>query len=283
MSDTDDEDVPHTWFNLQRKQCSRSSRPSLEGGEERPIIRGLWVQEVRLTSGSTALISSSTEIVPPPPEFTDSVCCSCADVCKCVMGSEDMSQSEDADDTSSGNDGEGSDLEQDSVCTDESSSSSSSRAKGGTAEWVRDGTSAPTLDLMLVSGSSSGAKQGSDSLQSLLGVSDATCCFAAVNTSQDARGLDTSDDGTVLDVLRGQVMQIEKQMASAFLKDLMEQTQSDSKHLNAGLIFHHVRHFYLVCIIHSAHTILFTCFVVCLFFKKSFSLCELPRVIFSLI
>lgn len=260
-SDTDDEDVP--WFNLQRKQRSRNSRPSLEGGEERPIIRGLWVQEIRLTSGSTALISSSAEIVPPPPEFTDSVCCSCTDVCKCVMGSEDMSQSEDADDTSSVNDGEGSDLEQDSVCTDESGSSSSSGAEGGAAEFrVRDGTSAPTLDLMLVSGSSSGAKQGCDSVQSLLGVSDTTCCFAAVNTSQDAPGLDTSDDGTVLDIPRGQVMQIEKQMSSAFFKDLMEQTQSDSKHLNEGLIFHHVRHFYLVCIIHPAHTILFTCFVV---------------------
>lgn len=265
MSDTDDEDVPHTWFNLQRKQCSRSSRPSLEGGEERPIIRGLWVQEIRLTSGSTALISSSTEIVPPPPEFTDSVSCSCADVCKCAMGSEDMSQSEDADDTSSVNDREGSDLEQDSVCTDESESSSSSGAEGGAPEFrVRDGTSMLTLDLMLVSGSSSGAKQGSDSVQSLLGVTDAICCSAAVNTSQDAPVLDTSDDGTVLDVLRGRVTQIEKQMASAFFKDLMKQTQSDwrdSKHLNEGLIFHHVRHFYLVCIIHSPHTILFTCCV----------------------
>lgn len=257
MSDTDDEDVPHTWFNLQRKQCSRSSRPSLEGGEERPIIRGLWVQEIRLTSGSTTLISSSTEIVPPPPGFTDSVSCSCADVCKCVM-------SEDADNTSSGNDGEGSDLEQDSVCTDESESSSSSRAEGSTPEFrVRDETSALTLDLMLVSGSSSGTKQGSDSVQSLLGVSDATSS-AAVNTSQDAPGLDKGDDGTVLDVRRGQVMQIEKQMASAFFRDLMKQTQSDrrdNKHLNEGLIFHHVRHFYLVCIIHSAHTILFTCCV----------------------
>lgn len=218
MSDTEDEDEAQTFLNLQRKQFSRTSRPGgPERGEERPVIRGLWVQEVRQTSADSEWTLSSAGIVPPPPEFTDSVACDCAGVCQCV------SLSEDAEDSSSGEDGGGS--EPDSECTH--GSDSSCWAEEGTAE-LRGGEkmSALTFDPVLESGSSPGAEWRSD-------------------TSQDVPGLDKNDADKVVHLLGGRVMQIEKHLASTFSKDVIKQTLGDcgtSRHLSEGLIFHHVRH-----------------------------------------
>lgn len=240
MSDTEDEDDSQTWFNLQRKQCSRTSRLSPERGEERPVIRGLWVQEVRQTSADTEWTLSSAGIVPPPPEFTDSVACSCAGVCQCASASEGVSQSEDADDTSSAEDGGGS--EQDSACTHESDSSCWPEEDAAELR-AGDRMLALTFDPGLVSGSSPGAEWRSD-------------------TSQDAPGPDTNNADRVVGLLEGRVMQIEKHLASTFSKDVIKQTLGDcrtSRHLSEGLIFHHVRHLFPICIADTAYTPLFFC------------------------
>lgn len=222
LSDTEDEDEAPTWFHLQKKQCSRTSRLDREGTGERPVIRGLWVQEVRQTSADSDWTLSSAGIIPPPPEFTDSVGCSCAAVCQCAWGSEVVSQSEGADDTSSSKDGGGS--EQDSAGTYESDSSC--WPEDGAAELrAGDPMSAMTFDPVLAFASSAGAERRCDS-------------------SQDA-------PGPAVDLQEGRVMQIEKHLASTFSKDVIEQTLGDcrsSRHLSEGLIFHHVRHLLPLCV-----------------------------------
>lgn len=235
MSDTEDEDEDQTWCNLPRKQLSRTSRPGGAGrGEERPVIRGLWVQEVRQTSADSEWTLSSAGIVPPPPEFTD--CCDCAGVCQCASRSEDVSRSEDAGDSSSGEDGGGS--EPDSECTP--GSDSSCWAEEGAAE-LRAGEklSGLTFDPMHVSASSPGAEWRSD-------------------TSQDVPGPDANGADKVVPPLGGRVVQIEKHLASTFSKDVIKQTLGgcgSSRHLSEGLIFHHVRHLSLKCIVHAAYTV----------------------------
>lgn len=234
LSDTEDEDETQTWFNLQRRQFSRTSRPGgPERGAERPIIRGLWVQEVRQTSADSEWTLSSTGIVPPPPEFTDSVAHICAGVCDppSTSRSEGGSPSEDAEDSSSGDDGGGS--EQDSECTHDSDSFC----------WAEDeaALSILTFDPTLVSGSSPGADWRSD-------------------TSRDVPGLDTNNADKVVQLLEGKVMQIEKHLASTFSKDVIKQTLGDfgtSKQTNTseGLIFHHVRPSSLNCIVHADSTL----------------------------
>lgn len=275
MSDTEDEDLDVAHYHFQRKQRRKPRRQSQEGGEEPPIIRGLWVQEIDWLNSADGETTSSAEIIPPPPQFTDSVSqpcslkelqsclyegCSCADVCECVTGLEDRDRSEDTNDTPSSDDRGGSDssgLEQDSesVCTHESESDSSCGAEDGVQVTDSCGAEARmsnlTFDLMLVSGfnSSSRDERESDSagcVQSLLGISDSTYTSSAVNTSQCAFSFDDmSDTDTVLDVLRGRVTQMPKLSVSPFFKDLVKTTLSDwktSKPLNEGLIFHHVRH-----------------------------------------
>lgn len=229
QSDSEDEDT--ALYHLQRKQRRKSKRRSVGEREERPVIQGLWVHEVDwLKSGE-----SSAAIIPPPPQFTDSVSqpcspvglrsdagCSCTDVCECVTG-----QSADTD---------ACDLDQDS----ESESDSSCGAENDPP--------APTdlsFDLMQVSSASD--VRSSDcggSLPSLLGRSRSTS--ADVNNPQCVFGLDDLNlPDAVVDVLQGRVMQMTKTAASPLFKNLVKQTLSGwriSKQLHEGLIFHRVRH-----------------------------------------
>lgn len=219
LSDTEDEDVAAAHCHLQRKQRRKARRQ--EGGGRPPTIRGLWVQEVEATS--------SSELVPPPPQFTDSAStcsrdlyedCSCTDVCECVTGSEDTNDTSSAD-----SDGE-----------HERQSDSSRGAEVGNL----------TFDLMRVSGfKSCHPEDDSDSTGCLLEISDSSYTSDVVKTSQHAFGLDDmSDTDTVLDILRGRVTQMSKPCVSLFFRDLIKQTLSEwttSKSHNEGFIFHHVR------------------------------------------
>lgn len=215
-------------FYLQRKQRRKWSGRSLCGRAERPVIQGLWVQEVDwLKSGEP-----SSDVIPPPPQFTDFVLppcgtagdadCSCTDVCECVTG-----QSGDTDDC---------DLDQDS----ESESDSSRGAEDDPPE-----TTNLTFDLMQVSSASDARSSGSaGSLQSLLG--DSHSNSSDVNKSQCVFGLDELNlPDAVVDVLRGRVTQMTKASASPVFRNLIQQTLREwrsCKHLHEGLIFHHVRH-----------------------------------------
>lgn len=279
MSDTEDENymmatkLPH--YHLQRKQRRKTrTRQSQEEGEEPPIIRGLWVQEIDWLKSAEKETTSAADIIPPPPQFTDSasVCCSrgdlrscmyesctCVNVCDCVRRFEGVSLSEeryrsaDTDDTSRTDDRGGSDsdcgLEQDSesVCTHESESDSSCCAEDDIRDdfGVEDSMSNSTFDRLHVSGfKSSSSHADSDSTgceQSRLGLSDST--FTPITVDGSRCFDDMSDVDTVLNELRGRVTQMPKQFVSPFFNDLMKQT---TKHINEGLIFHHVRHLHLV-------------------------------------
>ncbi|XP_051273338.1 mitogen-activated protein kinase kinase kinase 14 isoform X1 [Dicentrarchus labrax] len=227
-SDTEDEDFNVVHQHLQRKQRRKPGRRSQDGGEEPPIIRGLWVQEIDWLK--------SAAIIPPPPQFTDSRACSDADVyggCSCAdAGATSQPEDQDADDTSDRG-GSDSDCGLESICTHESDSDSSCVAEDAVQE------SNLTFDLMHVSGFNSSSHAGWDSdsagcTQSLLGVSD---------TSLRAFGLDAVSDGdAVLDILRGRVTQMPKLSVAPFFRDLIKQTLNDwktSELLNEGLLFHH--------------------------------------------
>lgn len=220
QSDSEDEDA--ALYHLQRKQRRKWKRWSVGGREERPVIQGLWVHEVDgLKSGA-----SSSAIIPPPPQFTDSGwqpcgpaeppwgwACSCTDVCECVTG-----QSADPDDC---------ELDQDS-------------------EWESENdplaTADPTFDLMHVSSASD--VRLSDSAGGLLG------CWlpspAGANTPECVFRLgDLNLPDAVVDVLRGRVMQMRKTPASPLFKTLIKQALGEwrsSQRLHEGLIFHRVRH-----------------------------------------
>lgn len=216
------------------------------------------MQEIDWLNSADGETTSSAEIIPPPPQFTDSqpcsheqlrpcdAGCSCADVCDSVTGSEDTN------DASSTDDRGGSDTDSESVRTHKSESDSSCGAGDSFGAEAR--MSNLTFDLMHVSGfnSSSCTEWDSDSagcVQSLLGVSDSVHTSGAVITSQCGLDFDgVGDTDTALDIIRGRVTQMSKLSASPFFKDLIKQTLSDwktSKPLNEGLIFHHVRHFHL--------------------------------------
>lgn len=255
MSDSEDEDLDEMHFHFQRKQ-RRKSRRCRDGGEEPPIIRGLWVQEIDWLKSADGSAMSSAEIIPPPPPFTDSHSClyegcGCADLLDSGHrgGSEDTPSSEDRGDSDSDLD-----LEQDSecVCTQESESDSSCGAEEPDSFGAEARLSHLTFDLMRVPGfkSSSPAEPPSDSagcVQSLLGISDPTP--SAVNTSQNAFGSDDlSPFDTVLDFLRGRVTAMPKLPVSPFFRELIKHTLSEwttSRRRNDGLIFHHVR---LLCL-----------------------------------
>lgn len=254
MSDTEDKafmmgtKLPH--HHLQRKQRRKTrTRRSQEEGEEPPIIRGLWVQEIDWLKSAEKETTSAAEIIPPPPQFTDSApVCTCVRRLEAVSLSEERYRSADTDDTSSTEDRGGSDsdcgleLDSESVCTHESESDSSCCAEDDTREA---GTSDSTFDRRRASVfKSSSSHTDSDSTgceQSLLGPSDSTFTPGTVNASQCFD--DMSDVDTVLDELRGKVSRMPKQFVSPFFSDLIEQT---TKHINEGLIFHHVRHLHLV-------------------------------------
>ncbi|KAI3365722.1 hypothetical protein L3Q82_010163, partial [Scortum barcoo] len=242
MSDTEDEgfDVASKLplFHLQRKQRRKTRRQSPGYGEEPPIIRGLWVQEIDW------LKSACGDIIPPPPQFTDLVSCG---GCR---SADDTSSSEDR-----GSDSDcGPEQDSESICTHESESDLSwcaeddEQAADSFAEEARKSNS--TFALMQVSGfnSSSHAEWDSDSVgceQSMLGTSDSSCTLSTVDPSQCFFGFDDalSDTDTVLDVLRGKVTQMPKLSGSAFFKDLIKQTLNDwkiSRPANEGLIFHHL-------------------------------------------
>lgn len=208
----------------QRKQRRKWRRRSLGGREERPVIQGLWVHEVDwLKSGE-----SSSDVIPPPPQFTDpppcgpadeDAGCSCTDVCECVTG-----QSGDTDDC---------DLDQDSE-----SESNSSRG----AEDDLPVTADLTFDLMQVSSASDvRSSDSAGSLHGLLGDSHST--LSKVNNSRCAFGLDDHPDAFV-DVLRGRVTQMTKASASPLFRNLIKGTLREwrsSTHVHEGLVFHHVR------------------------------------------
>lgn len=196
---------------LQRKQRRKWRRGSPGGREERPVIQGLWVHEVDwLKSGE-----SSSDIIPPPPQFTDSqprgaadedAGCSCTDVCECVAG-----QSGDTDDC---------DLDQDSE--------SESNSSGGGEEVTAD----LTFDLMQVSSTPDARwPDSAGSLHSLLGDSHSAPS-------------DGSKSDAFVEVLRGRVTQMTKASTSPLFRHLIKGTLREwrsSEHLHEGLLFHHVR------------------------------------------
>lgn len=225
QSDSEDEDV--ALYHLQRKQRRKWKRRSAGGWEERPVIQGLWVREVDWLKSA----ESSSAIIPPPPQFTDSVSqpcspaelrweegCSCTDVCECVTG-----QSADTDDC---------DLDQDSESESDSESDPPAPADS-------------TFDLMQVSSASD--VRWSDyggSLRSLLGRSRSTSADGG-NQPECVFGLDDLNlPDALVDLLQGRVMQMGKTAASPLFKDLIKRTLSgwrSSKQPHEGLIFHHVR------------------------------------------
>lgn len=246
MSDTEDEDSDAAHYHLHRKQRRKTRRQSQGGGEQPPIIRGLWVQEVDWLKSADGETTSSAEMIPPPPQFTDPAPRSCDAGCGRAGVCDDVTASEDTDDASSADDRGGSDSQ--SVCTHESDSEDSSEARESNL----------TSDLMHVSdfNSSSCGEWDSDSagcVQSLLGVSDSFHSSSAVAASQCSLDFDgVADTDTVLDNLRGRVARMPKLSAAPFFRGLIKQTLSDwktSRPVNEGLIFHHVRHFHLYYIL----------------------------------
>lgn len=218
-------------YRLQRKQ-RRKWKPWHAGGqEEPPVIQGVWVREVDWLKSA----ESSSPIIPPPPQFTDSVAqpcgpaglpleagCGWTDVFACETG-----QLADTDDC---------DLDQDS----ESESDSSCGAEKDPAA-----TTDLTYDLMQVSSASDVRwSDSAEGLGSLLGGSDAASTDTSHGPCVLGRG-DLNLPDSVVDVLRGRVMQMTKTPASALFKNLLKQTLSgwrSSQRLHEGLLFQHVRH-----------------------------------------
>ncbi|KAM9425811.1 mitogen-activated protein kinase kinase kinase 14 [Pholidichthys leucotaenia] len=225
ITDTEDEDFdsasnlpPH---HLQRKHCRKSRSQQIQDDrEEPPIIRGLWVQEIDWLKSVD--MTSSSEVIPPPPQFMDSH--SCADVLDSRRRLEERCSSVETDKMSDCDSDCSLDCE--SVYADENETDSSLCVD------VSDLTSG----LMHVSGlnSSSHAKCDSEStgsMQSLLGLSDSSYSESAVDESQHAFGFDE---------LRGRVVQIPKLFVSGLFQDLLKQILNDwktTKAANEGLIF----------------------------------------------
>ncbi|XP_075314337.1 uncharacterized protein map3k14b [Odontesthes bonariensis] len=237
MSDTEDEDLEEaaklSHRHLQRKQRrkTRSRQTRREEGEEPPVIRGLWVQEIDWLKAT-----SSAEIIPPPPQFTDSLpCCHGDQLYGGGRGSEEASlcRSVDADDTTSADD-----RDSGSDCESESSFCADIRDQFG-AE-----SSDCTLDPMKVSGFDSCPRTDSDStgsVQSLPGISNSNYTHSSVDASQSAFGFDDTGD-SLFDELKGRVTQISKLFVSTLFRDSIKQTLNDwkaTKPANEGLIFHH--------------------------------------------
>ncbi|KAJ0016083.1 hypothetical protein NQD34_014373 [Periophthalmus magnuspinnatus] len=249
LSDTDEEDLTAQPHHLQRKQRRKSrGRISTEDGQERPIIQGLWVQEIDWLRSSSKEMTSC-DIIPPPPQFTDSyngdqissLCSSCEDKLKAISISEDQYR---LTDTSLDRGDSDWDYEQDSESNNESDSScfveDCRHCNTGKPNW--------TFDFMGVSGFShdpnycpSGYESVTNSsngfsgcAQGLLGMPDHT---SDVNFSAD--DMDKMDG--VLEELRGRVTHMPKMFAMVFFEDVMRQSlrEWNSKStVNEGLLFH---------------------------------------------
>ncbi|XP_035997955.1 mitogen-activated protein kinase kinase kinase 14 [Fundulus heteroclitus] len=218
ICDTEDEDLDEVFHqHLHRKQRRkpRSKLKTLEEGGEPPVIQGLWVQEIDWLKATLP-----AEIIPPPPQFTDS----CCPLDSCKSGQTDVSSSSD--------DRQGSDCE--SVFTQESGSDSSYSAAADQCELESD-MSDPNSDLTHVSGFhsdwDSGSSECARSLQEIP-ISD---------SSQMAFTFNKSD--SEFDELKGRVKQIPKLFISTFFINSMKQildSWTTTKPANEGLIFHHL-------------------------------------------
>lgn len=252
MSNSEDENfdtvVKLPRFHQRKQRRKIRTRQKHEEGEEPPIIRGLWVQEIDWLKSADRETISSADIIPPPPQFTDSASdsCSCAEVCDYVRRSQEASQAEDQsidiDDTSSSDHRGGSDSDDDSDRTHESDKDSSYCVDTSKRDI------ASSFDLLHMPGfnASSHAQWDSDSagsVQSLLGNSDYTCSLSTEDASQCSFGFDDMSDA-VSDELRGNVTHIPKLFLSAFCTDLIKHILNGwktTKPANEGFIFHHVR------------------------------------------
>lgn len=239
--DSEDEAVDVERCHFQRKQRRKPRGRSQEAGAEPPIIRGLWVQEIDWLRSADREMTPPTDIIPPPPQFTDEVSCSCTD----------------ADDTSSYDQQADSDSESDPELDSESVHTHDSETDSYTVDdsQVAGGCGAAlTFDLMNVSGFNSytRAQRDSDSagcVQSLPGTADSTHSASTVHTPECVCGCDDASDRDAVWALRGRVMCLPKSCLSPLSRDLIRQTLDDwkrSETLNEGLIFHHVRHLQLV-------------------------------------
>ncbi|CAL9699551.1 unnamed protein product [Knipowitschia caucasica] len=248
LSDTDEEDGTEQPHHLQKKQRRKSRvRLSAEDGEERPVIQGLWVQEIDWLR-STNKEMSSCDIIPPPPQFTDSyngdqvssLCCSSEDKLQAVSISEDQYRLTESSLDRGDSDW---DFEQDSESSD-SDSSCCVEECGHCSRGMPDSG----LSLMGVSGFGrdqsycpSSCESVSDSsnrfsgcAQSLLGMLDHT---SSVNLSTDE--MDKME--AVLEELRGRVCHIPKMFATLFFEDVMRQSLREwtlKCTINEGLLFH---------------------------------------------
>lgn len=280
QSDTDDdEDLAVRPYHLQRKQRRKSkTKICNEEGQERPIIQGLWVQEIDwLRSASREM--SSCDIIPPPPQFTDSyngdlsltcaqegvssLCCSCEEVCACAekceaASSEDQHGPIDTSDTCSSESREDSDsdcdLEQDSESNPESDSDSSCCVEDCCQRLCNDSMSDSTFDLMGVSGFSRDDFDFLSGCEIITNSSDSSsrasgCAQSLLGMSDHTYNpysvnfilADVRKIDTDLDELRGRVTHTPKIFASPFFEDEMKQTFHDknTKNLvNEGLLFH---------------------------------------------
>lgn len=242
MSDTEEERWDAvTNQHLQRNQHRRTrAGRDLEPTGEPPVIRGLWVQEIDWLKSGEREMGSSVEIIPPPPQFTDS-----PPFCDGCGWRTDVTTSED-----SGS----SDSEPESICTHESDCDSSCCQEGGAPVPAEDSKSNLTFDLLQVSGfissssdvrwdceraydSSDGCTGDSRRAQSALGHSDST--HTPLNT-RTAPACASAGDGTN-DQTRGKVTWTSKVFVSRFFKDFKLNDWKTSKHLNEGFVCHDVR------------------------------------------
>lgn len=239
LSDTDEEDTAALLHHLQRKRRkSQPKQPISPGeGQQRPVIQGLWVQEIDwLPSASKGM--TSCDIIPPPPQFTDSycgdsarvspLCPSCEDELKAVSVSEDQYRVTDSSVDRGDSDW---DCEQDSESLNESDSSccveNCSQGQCNTGS---------TLDLMGVSGFSRDPEYDPSScdFSNSLGMSD--------HTLDMSFGADEVDnvDGAV-EELRGRVTHAPKLFAGLFFEDVIRQSLQEwnsKQTVNEGLLFH---------------------------------------------
>ncbi|XP_038130164.1 mitogen-activated protein kinase kinase kinase 14-like isoform X2 [Cyprinodon tularosa] len=211
ICDSDDKDLNEEFHqSLPRKQRRKSRWRKKMEGDEPPVIQGLWVQEIDWLKATL-----SPEIIPPPPQFTDSCCLL------------DSCMSEHSDDSSSSDDREGSDWE--SVFTHENESDSSAADQFGLDSHIFDTTS----DLVNISGfDSDWDSDSSEFVQSLQEISD---------SSQTSYTFEDSD--SEFDELKGRVMQIPKLFISTFFHNSVKQILDNwttTKPANEGLIFHHL-------------------------------------------
>lgn len=248
ISDTDDED-PNAQ-HIQRKQRRKSqARIRPEDGQERPIIQGLWVQEIDWLP-STSKEMTSCDIIPPPPQFTDSysgdlerlspLCCSCEDKFQSLSISEDQYR---LTDTSLGRGDSDWENEHDSESINESDSSCC--VEDCAQRQYNTGMSDSTFDLMGISGFSRDPDYCSTSCESVTDSSSGRTHRRLrmydhtpdVNFSAD----DVDKTDAALVELRGRVTHTPKMFAALFFEDVIRQSLREwntKQTVNEGLLFH---------------------------------------------